>query len=48
MHGAKIQKAFHSFIRNFGYAGLTSHSEMKRKVTFSFAFRTFIRTFVAE
>ena len=32
--------------RNFGFAELTWHSEMKRRVNFSFAFLSFFRNFV--
>ena len=34
-----------STFRNFGFAELTLHSKMKRKVNFPFAFRSFIRNF---
>ena len=33
------------FFRNFGFAELTWHSEMKRKASFSFAFPSFFRNF---
>ena len=34
-----------SFFRNFGFAELTMHSEMKRKARFPFAFPSFFRNF---
>jgi len=33
------------FLRNFAFTKLTMHSEMKRKVSFPFAFLSFFRTF---
>lgn len=43
--GKIISLDFYSLIRNFGFAELTSHSEMKRKVSFLFAFHSLIRNF---
>jgi len=40
-----IYLAFHSFIRNSGFAELTWHSEMKRKANFLFVFLSFFRNF---
>jgi len=34
-----------AFFRNFGFAELTGHSEMKRKASFPFAFLSFFRNF---
>jgi hypothetical protein len=36
-----------TFFRNFGLAEVTRHSEMKRKVYFPFAFRSFFRNFAS-
>jgi len=37
-----------STFRNFGFAEVTWHSEMKRKASFTFAFRSFFRNFAQE
>ena len=43
----KNNKSFciYNYFRNFGFAELTLHSEMKRKVHFSFAFLSFFSNF---
>ena len=43
-----ISFAIHSFFRNFGFAELTGHSEMKRKATFLLQFIRFFVTLPAK
>ena len=38
---------FRQIFRNFGFAELTLHSEIKRKANFPFVFRSFFRNFAA-
>ena len=49
----KIHKITHlysriEFFRNFGFAELTMHSEMKRKISFPFAFLSFFCNFALD
>jgi len=50
--GNEIKASFHfaflSFLRNFSFAEVTGHSEMKIKASFHFAFLSFLRNFATD
>ena len=44
----QIYLVFHSTFRNFGFAEVTRHSEMKRKLSFLLHFSRFYRNFALK